>query len=198
MAKLLHRIVIFLLPPTLWYGFSNQLHKKVALKSRVFRVAVSRFMLHNAMSSWLLSYFLRLCLWSLLVIPSLSSLLLQTGILIFFSAYTAFVLSLPWRCFRTILPVSKTVAFTCFHAPHGLGHTVPAWGGVACSLLQVLQGYSSLCILSARPQELRNIFRTKWTIWHINVLRFYKLSQSLSYDLEIWTLEPMDRWLFLL
>ena len=139
MAKLLHRIVIFLLPPTPWCGFSNQLHKKVALKFRVFRVAVSRFMLHNTMSSWLLSCFLRLCLWSLLVVPSLSSLLLQTGILIFFSAYTAFVLSLPWRCFRTILPVSKTVAFTCFHAPHGLSHTVPAWGGGACSLLQVLQ-----------------------------------------------------------
>lgn len=134
MAKLLHRIIIFLLPPTPWYGFSNQLHKKVALKSRVFNL-LSQVYVTNC--DEFLTRFLRLCLCSLLVLPSLSSLLLQTGILICFSACTALVLFLPWRCFRTILPVCKTVAFACFWAPHGLSHTVTAWRGVACLLLQV-------------------------------------------------------------
>ena len=135
MAKLLHRIVIFLLPPTPWYGFSNQLHKKVALKSCVFRLAVSGLCYKL---QWVPdSCFLHLCLCSLLILPSLSCLLLQTGILICFSACTALVLFLPWRCFRTILPVCKMVAFTCFWASHGLSHTVTAWRGVAYLLLWV-------------------------------------------------------------
>ena len=172
MAKLLHRIVIFLLPPTPWYGFSNQLHKKVALKSRVFRLAVSRCMLQTAMSSWL--RFLRLCLWSLLVLPSLSSLLLQTGILIFFSACNSIRIA---SSTKVLQDHSSCLQDGCIHmlpsSPWTWSHSHRIERGcLFTSPSSFMQGCSSLCVLSASTQELINIFWTKRTVQHINVFMF--------------------------
>lgn len=142
---ILHRIVTFLLPPIKWYGFSNQLHKKVALKSRVFWSLLSPGLCYKLRwSSWL--RFLRLCLCSLLVLPSLSSSSSRQEFS-FSLLVTASVLLLPTRCFRTILPCLQVICIHMLRAPPMDLVTQSPHGERALFTSQssFMQGCSSLC-----------------------------------------------------